>query len=335
MDRCAQILSTTAALCFLLWADGCLAWQLRFDNPTTYLRDSKGGPPANDFDTASPVHEELTLNSLGCVGDNRCNDDLALNSISVADVLRGVRWNDFPAVYFDKSPTGTCKGLRRASNSSDIRCFGATAYYSGGLSRSIKGDKYSNESIFVRGHFGDLQAWHSMASLNEEPKETLDGMMGWAKLWWAIVRGEVDLRADVTTVTEPVVARRFYRGSRQVYNFVDYRTDGAVRSIALGAILHMVQDSFAPCHTERDANGHIVRFNTYSGQNRERHHNHDGHSERLEHVVSLPNGPTVVGKRLVRLATDSALWETVRTELLQTWMLSPDAKNASPGVLCQ
>jgi hypothetical protein len=321
-------------LALLAWGAECDAWQLRFDPPANYLKDPQGGPRVHRLDRYAPLHERLTLISLGCLEGKDCRQALAGRSISVDDVLRGVRWNDFPAVFFDRSPTGKCLGLRRAQRRADYRCFAATAFYSGGLFAHIKADKYSNESIFVRGHFGDLQAWHAMATSKERPQQTRDAMLAWAKLWWGIIRGEVDLRADITAAADPIVARKFHRGARQVYNFVDYRVDARVRSIALGAILHMLQDSFAPCHTERDASGGIVRFNTAVGQSSTEHHAMDGNLEHLQRIVAMPNGPAVVGQRLVELAAQSAPWDAARYELLKAWSLAPDPRDPHPGLLC-
>jgi hypothetical protein len=97
------------------WPIEAVAWQLRLHRPGNYLRNPRGGERIHILDRAAPIHEQLTLISLGCLDNKSCKEQLARHSISVEDVLRGVRWNDFPAVYFTESPTGTCLNLRRAT----------------------------------------------------------------------------------------------------------------------------------------------------------------------------------------------------------------------------
>ena len=91
-------------------------------------------------------------------------------------------------------------------------------------------------SLTFRSHLGDLQYWHSMSPAGAtSATEVRDQILLQAFEWYS-------------------------KGAEAIAR--DPRTAGNY----LGRVLHMVQDSWAQSHTERDANGKILGFQDYTKQ---------------------------------------------------------------------
>src|SRR4051812_40671438 len=167
--------------------------------------------------------------------------------------VRGVLWNDDPEGFAD-------------GGDADIgaKVFGARA----------EGATFGpGDSLFARGHFGDLQFIHAMACDEGEPAETtLAGMLAWCELAHGIACGATRAAVALHEVPVAAIAERFAGGPPLTVGGL-LRTDdaAALRARAVGSLLHVVQDSFASAHVERlelgqARRGPIVRFLWYGGQ---------------------------------------------------------------------
>src|SRR5207247_1832811 len=109
------------------------------------------------------------------------------------------------------------------------------------------------DSLFGRGHFGDLQFLHAMACVeHERPEVTLAGMLAWAELMHGVACGAT--AGDVPLAGAPVeaIAGRFARDPElTVSGLLQVRDEVSLRARAAGSLLHVVQDSFASAHVER------------------------------------------------------------------------------------
>lgn len=316
---------------------GSHGWTLRVDPAEAYLLPETGQPSRqiNEFDRELPIHEEMTLATLDCDKSTPCSGPLVAQGIAAADVLAGVRWNDFPAVWFTKCTDKSCCGPQRAVNRRDVKCYVGAIWHADVIWREPRGGPRSRDSWFVRGHYGDLQAWHSMAPVDEPAEDTLGKMLLWARFWYQLSQDKWPPGTDMTRLGMPDMKRFFQPGARRVDDFVDFRTGKDRRGVALGAILHMVQDSYAPCHTERNARGEIARFNSYFNQSTHTHRSHDRNRDAVDRVMAMDPGPVVTGRRLLALRAAGADWAEVEPVLRDAWRLSASPAVAAAGTLCE
>jgi hypothetical protein len=108
-----------------------------------------------------------------------------------------------------------------------------------------------------------------------------------------------------------------------------------MQGIALGQILHIVQDSFARCHAERDSTGAIVRFHTYVCQDSDEHRKHDESDTDIAALLERPLNPVAFGRRLLELRAARADWSKVSELLDEYFVLVRGSERATPGQLCE
>ncbi|WP_147451274.1 hypothetical protein [Corallococcus llansteffanensis] len=178
----------------------------------------------------------------------------------------------------------------------------------------------ANTNLFCRSHYGDLQFFHAMAN---QPNESADvvraRILAWAQFLYGVATSEIAPDEDVCTLfgRETVAGARFealaglWGGDATVckpnahwtvYTLFNWKcsnlfswnkckmgveSDGSwTRARAVGALLHMIQDSFALGHTDRLVNDdatqamcgralvscNVVReFHSYRGQDSKKH----------------------------------------------------------------
>jgi hypothetical protein len=148
-------------------------------------------------------------------------------------------------------------------------------YYSGGV----------NDGLLCSSHYGPLQFWHAMASSPEEAsEETQRKMLAWAEFLYEVAVGDLDLtrkycdywrcperKTELKGELAPILAPDTYFActkdekpwtistlfSMKCTNFFsskkcsESKDERVARRNALGALLHMVQDSFAQGHAAR------------------------------------------------------------------------------------
>lgn len=248
----------------------------------------------------------------------------------------GVSWNDTlnheseSACEFDILPGLTCKGRH--------------PHQYGDEAKSRKKPFGPGDPLVPRSHYGDLQFIHGMAStLNESPQKTKNKILNYADCMFKIARKEKGYNGDAKLSSIPEFASIVGNDENlknmslnQFYGNTDGKHD--ISKIATGSLLHMVQDSFAGGHVDRDEQGRIVEFHEYSKQDAKKHDKSDSYTSDgtpEEKIRNLPGGPQAVneGKKILLMLDDPKTSLTDFHTMLnkETFALSPQARNASPG----
>jgi hypothetical protein len=238
--------------------------------------------------------------------------------------VRGVLWNDDPEGYVERGEGGDVLA----------RLFEAQA------AGAVFGP---GDSLFGRGHFGDLQFLHAMACVEHEPADvTLSGMLAWAELVHGVATGATAADVPLAQVPVPAMAERFAHGPDLTLSGLLQASDAAaLRARATGSLLHVVQDSFASAHVERvelgaARRGPILRFLWYGGQDPVLHAAADafpGESalDQLHTVGGALDGLDQSARVLELLASDAA-WEPVERLLREeVFALAEGVQAAAPG----
>lgn len=262
----------------------------------------------------------------------------------------GASWNDTV-----NDPMGAAKEFLPAS-------LGGHAYGK----QADNGTRFGpGDPLLPRTHYGDLSFLHAMVGprvrddngdrLNsdkdkngnplppESAQETQDKMVNWAKFTYAIQKGEFvtpdgrTMKIDGNTKLSdyPDFKKIFgndpklgQQSINQLFGNADGKKD--VKNVAMGSLAHMVEDSFARGHVERDAQGRVVQFHTYGGQDPGKH----GKDDVLANApASLQQKTLDETSTIMKLAHDpKAKWTDIETQLRQhTFALAPNAKAAGPG----
>lgn len=318
-----RILSFILVVFGMLAVRNAAAFGLKLDTVDDYFSSAPSGVPQVTIpflDGKYPVHQTMTIKTLGCdVVGSPC-EAIKKVGINPNHILKGVRWNDFPAFYFTEN-AGNCENrVLRATHRKDVHCYImmlSYAYLS--KKRYVQDPNWAiRQPIGARGHFGDLQFWHAMAQGNESAGETYDNIQMWMEFEFRVSLGEFDLKSDISQLPVPGLKKFFLTGARRTGDLLDYRynSDMAMtQGIALGAMLHIVQDSFAKCHAQRDEEGRLIRFYNYSGQSTKKHKHFDTDGGEVELATSRRLNPYDFGERLLRLRAESNSWEQARPEL--------------------
>jgi hypothetical protein len=200
-----------------------------------------------------PKNAALDLNSLG------------LGNVSRAELANSVKWPDDPTSQI-AGPTLLRLGLTLFTKCKD-------------------GNGESKESLLCRSHFGDLQFWHAMASSPQETTgETQRKMLAWAEFLYEVAVGDVPLtedycaywdkqrqlegKSELAEVLAPkdafpcpkdappwtigtLLSLRCRNVFRETVTCTERLSPRVARVQAIGALMHIVQDSFAQGHAKR------------------------------------------------------------------------------------
>ena len=148
-------------------------------------------------------------------------------------------------------------------------------------------------------------------------------------------RDELDPRSDAHAVEVEGMKKHFVRGSRKVGDLFNYRFKKAqVRGVALGQMLHIAQDSFAGCHTERDKYGAIVRFLSYGQQSSSKHADYDTDPQKVKAALSGPLNPVMFGQELLELRLQNREWKDVEPLVRRYFGPVDGAVKAAAGAHC-
>ena len=269
------------------------------------------------------------------------------------DVIAGVRWNDNPPAIRASALFGGCSGPKM-QGAEGIACWASM----------MRVDRMAWEAITrrekalapMRSHFGDMQFLHAMAArAGESPEETRQKMLRWSEFAYRIARGEIEPRANVFQLhrarspldagTAKWVSDLFRGPSKQLWTVQDMFLAKAesLRPMAFGSLLHLVEDSYSAAHVRREskrlqANGclsydgldPIVQFQTYVGQDAEKHGVCDDAPDWLE--APRAGSPAEVIAEIVRAYQANAEWPVVKAILEdRAFRLSAPAAAARPG----
>jgi hypothetical protein len=321
-----------------------------------------------------PVHEEITQLAFGCpVSPSDLQTDQSClggdHGFANHFVIYGVRWNDLPPFRLNNNEGRGCKKillpLAAACNTSQTVRFATQpdCWYClfqeaqrSAEKRKIagcqKGKGIRRGNLMTRSHFGDLQFLHAMA--NEDgvpPNETRKKVLEWLEFAWKVATREIRPQTRLNAVGIPTIAEHFGCTEWTVADiYILGRNDRLlprVHEIALGSVLHTVQDSFAGGHTTRESVAppeicpgttiakppRVVEFHSYIGQDA---HKHDARDTRQAMVEALPSQwPLAVEatRQLFELFENRTGWADAKPYLECVFDLAPDARNSSGGDL--
>jgi hypothetical protein len=186
---------------------------------------------------------------------------------ALGELLRGVQLNDTMDLAYP-FPLGGIKG----ADIVDEAVMGI----------GIKYDGVDNEpeNTLLQSHKGDLSFLHGMTrDPGEDPKETQAKMLAWSRTMLDVLHGKLDGSQKISAIPgleeafgaegmRDLTLQQFLAGQGKDPALMDPKT---MQLRALGSLLHMVQDSMAAGHTERDKDGKILSFQPYGPQDHDKH----------------------------------------------------------------
>jgi hypothetical protein len=297
-----------------------------------------------------PVHESITNQIYGCTDDDElCGE--ANGNYAPEAVLAGARWNDNPPFKLESGgekiscPLNTTIKLPRQS-----KCWYGLFKDAEKHANETSYDAKSGKVILYRIHFGDMQFVHSMASRDNEPaQKTRDDIMMWAEFTYKVAHGDIErgTAMDATGINRLdkllagkglTVQMLFVRGDGDLQN------DESVQQFAFGSLLHMIEDSFSPAHTDRndppgtqcpgnfDQPGKIKSFHSYVNQDKRLHSKMDVYKAVERDKVESGANVVYVGKALKSLYDSKKSWEEVRPFIECLYDMENPAALSGPGL---
>lgn len=275
------------------------------------------------WNIGDPVHELITLKSLQNAGIT--NED-NYESADIWEKMRGVIWNDDPeCLFFDLNNV-------RTNDWSDGVDFALAFKKYETAARS--GAFFSAGSpLLARSHFGDLQCLHSMAAKDGvAPSDTLADILVWCEFFYTVSAGRIDKNTPVAATLNGKMLPWFFASNITVGELFKVASIGNVRDRALGALLHLIQDSFSRSHVNRNEQREIEQFYCYTHQDPSKHKNCDKlPSEGLD---ALPGAREAIDActAVTNYAQQLWPWKHVNKKLTENiFKLSLHPKLSGPG----
>ncbi|WP_152984369.1 hypothetical protein [Stenotrophomonas terrae] len=297
---------------------------------------------------SEPIHEEVTQLARACQQANAgpvlaalvCNDRSTPSKEPGGNkydsLIRGVWWND--------DPNQLLFALRQAEFAAwmdDAKRIAVTGVNWKGRKATI-GPDYN---MTYRGHYGDLQFIHAMASEDGEPAQvTQQNILDWAEFAFAVATGRLDPETKMNQAGPTRLQEYFEQQSGWTVNYLfapKYRLKNAqyTRNMAAGSLLHMVQDSYAAAHSRRDFGatarcpaGRVVQFYSYINQSPELHADEDGRIAWQTGEFTGAQDPVNVSATLLAHIQQKTDWTTVRDYLRDiVFCVDDDVQDAGPG----
>jgi hypothetical protein len=279
------------------------------------------------FAIGDPVHETLTVTALVRAG--LATKSTGKRDALLAQYLRGVFWNDDP-----------CAQLFRGSVRNPLRAsFGYDWYFDFRAARATTTGDFSALECPLLGesHFGRLQFLHAMAhAASIEAQVTLEQVVGWASVAYRLSTGVLDAKQPLSM--DPVAGKLL--GDKAALSAAQLfvgATPAETRERALGSLLHLLQDSFARGHVERDQSGAIVRFLSYRGQDTAKHSHDDawgtGDTDAAR-IVATPGAALAIdaSAEVVSMHMRGASWSDVENYLRRGPLrMAPETKPSGTG----
>lgn len=260
----------------------------------------------------NPVHEELTLKSLFFVRNKRMPGFELIDDDLIKKVIRGVRWNDDPLNFLPENPYQWLLNFEHATQ--------------------IAARIDVNFDLFYRSHHADLQFLHAMASSEDESAQfTRNAIMSWIEFTYKVASGYIpihtpfkQLRNFLTPTAGLFFSRHFIQNGRRLnwtpaylfslkctrevalpstFGELDCSSTSwlpnkqDIQNIALGSLLHVIQDSFSDSHVTRtpdyDGNYSLIHgrsaiqtFNAYKKQSIRLHRGADSYPNDMDQPPS-------------------------------------------------
>jgi hypothetical protein len=242
---------------------------------------------------------------------------------SLHQFIRGVVWPDDPKGLLFDEPSGLTNYSSGAAwyEEFDIDEIGDPA------------------ALIARSHYGDLQFFHAMASSDgEKPGETKAKITKWSRFLIDVSTGRIDANK---TVAEFSTAKELFPSHttltiKALFGYAK-ASDDEVRQRAAGALMHMIQDSHAKGHAERDASGDITEFHAYGSQDHAQHATHDAWAsgadlgKRIKNTAGAERAIEKCKDVLVLLDQGASTDDVLKYLDAEVLKLAPGATAAGPG----
>lgn len=307
----------------------------------------------------SPVHEAITLNALGCSAsagaEKSCVTIDAVREHQV--ILYGVRWPDDPPFSLNRaSPPriADCSTGTTLRSTAQPKCWMGLFSDAEKKARQRISTNPSEPAFGVgdyplyRSHFGDLQFFHSMAAHDGElAAVTQRRMKMWAQFLWGLANGSVPKDQYLRDVDEQGMGR-YFPGDITAINLlatgiIEVRKD--LDKVAIGALLHMVQDSFSHAHAGRlpetgamctdiarfASPGKIGQFYSYAGQVGSLHDHEDTFNALGQQTLQVSPNVVDVSRAFLSLWQEGASWEEAEKYFDCAFALDDAMAIAGPG----
>jgi hypothetical protein len=311
---------------------------------------------------AEPVHEEITTRIFGCDGDEGMCGDPDMEFAGPFD-LAGVRWNDDPPFQLqpDEGQNAGCKTTETIRFTTQPRCW--YQLFKAAKRQAISGevpDASNHAPLLARSHFGDLQFLHAMASRDqflhamasrdgETAGETRKRVLMWAEFTWKISTEEYSLNTKLQDINIAGFDNFFGKSGWTVQDLFTVGNPALrphLYEVALGSILHTLEDSFARGHVQREyvtvarecsgapqllAPGRIVEFHSYAHQDGHKHAEFDKREAFEQGTLNDKPDVVLVGRQLLDFYNNNAKWETVRPYFECVFAIVDDSTPATAG----
>ena len=307
----------------------------------------------------SPVHEAITLNALDCVvpagSEVECLTTAAVRENQV--LLYGVRWPDDPPFALNRaSPPriADCDPKVTLRSTAQPKCWKGLFSDADKTAKLRTANKPGQPAfgpgdyLLYRSHFGDLQFFHSMAAYDgETAAETQQRMRMWAQFLWGVATKTIPTDRFIRTVGDDQLAH-YFPGDMTATNLfatgiIEVRKD--LDKVAIGALLHMLQDSFSQAHAGRHPEsgascetiprfaqpGKISQFYSYAGQVGSLHDHEDTFN--ALGLQTLQVSPSVVdaSRAFLTLWKENAPWSEAEKYFNCAFALDSPGAQAGPG----
>lgn len=290
-----------------------------------------------------PVHETLTLHALidgGIFSEGTIAEDEA-----AVQFIRGVFWSDDPCAQLfsgnDISPLEPSTGIQWYEDFERAKCKASDVEEQGfRCNLLLKLDMVC--PLLERSHFGDLQFLHGMANHDEiKACDTVESILHWASIAYRVALGELLPRQALSR--DPVANSLLtLDAQKSPMKLFLAKTESETRARAFGALLHMVQDSYAGGHVSRVSKSAgqpagIIQFLSYVNQDEEKHAHDDSWVEGendLERALGIPGARAALeaSTELVRFYKAGEKWPKVENYLKDgPFFVRADAKNSDAG----
>lgn len=169
---------------------------------------------------------------------------------------------------------------------------------------------------------------------------TKNQMLGWARFLVDVAAARIPANAKVEDVPsmKPLFPQHQKRTVKELFAF-GRASDVQARQRAVGVLFHMIQDSYAHGHVERNEAGDIVEFHAYGEQDEHEHGKYDylGGSwyetlgTRLKQTQGAPTAIDRCADVLTMIAEGKGTDEIVRYLDATVFKLASATKAAGPG----
>lgn len=202
-----------------------------------------------------------------------------LDGLDADNIIHGVRWNDDPNNFFRSGlPLTWFSWMAQAEGMAEVQRI---------------------DPLQHRSHYGDLQFLHAMSLASRSYEETRKDVLDWAHFAYDVATGVIKPGARLAKLEAEHAFAGYFSGLKKkadwtvrdlFANIGDYKrlgslnlTSAQVRAMALGALLHTVQDSYSTSHAEREGlDYHIVSWLDYGSQHSTCHTGGDGELDFLK-----------------------------------------------------